>query len=92
LLKPLIAALQERITGALDQELAHSSIISALGRLGQLLGPEQSTPVVDVLRQLIDESQVNQALTWQVVESLQMIGTEEAQAAAIVYRAGRQAL
>lgn len=92
LLKPLIAALQERIPGALDREIAKSSIISALGRLGQLLGPEQSTPVVNVLRQLIDESQVSQTLIWQVVESLQMIGTEEARAAAIVYRTGRQVL
>lgn len=92
LLKPLMAAFQERITGALDQEIARSSIISALGRMGQLLGPEQSTPVVEVLRQLVDESRVGQSLIWQVVESLQMIGTEEAQAAAIVYSTGRQVL
>ncbi len=90
LLRPLMAVLQEHITGALDQEIVKSSIISALGRLGQLLGPEQSTPVVDGLRELIDESRIGPTLIWQVVESLQMIGTDEAQAAAIVYRAERQ--
>jgi HEAT repeat protein len=92
LLEPLKAVLQEQISGALDQQIVQSAIISALGRLGQLLGPDQSAPVVEVLRQLVDESRVSQTLTWQVVEALQMIGTEEAQAAAIVYRAGHLAL
>lgn len=83
----LVAALRDRRRDAVDQAIAQRTITAAIGRLGQRLGPERSAPMVQALRNLLDDRQTDERLARRVCQALHQIGTEEAMAVAIVYQA-----
>lgn len=81
---PLVASvLNDHRRGADNQEFAHHAVIGALGILARRHADSSST-VISLFRDLLDRRPVLGTVK-EIVQALEVIGTDEARATAIVY-------
>jgi len=80
-----LAAFRDKRPGEANNDHARSSILVAVGRIGQRLGGMCASDCVQILRYILDDRSVTVPVKKSAVDALRLIDSEEAKAVVIVY-------